>query len=345
MKKLMNKIMGVVLCMACIITIGMGFGIESHAADKSIIANVDGTVQSGTTYDLLKLSSGGSNYLIKIDSETDTSDCKILLPGSKVTVAIYYGNDSYLHAAKITTTSVKNVATGSTQTATVNGNVKDKTTTDTIYLDTLFGEMTIKIDKDTDFNGCSVFCIGKNVDIVVYRGSDSYLHASKISDGANSSIGSVVTNTSGTVYTTTGTVGNGSTEGMVYLNTDAGVMQIKLDANTNCSAGRVIIPGLKVTVGYYRGSDAYIHAASISATRTNAAATLSGTKYTVTGTVGSKTNENVLVLKTSSGDMQIKLDSTTAYNNIMVLTDGRSISVECQRGSDAYLHATAITAK
>lgn len=73
-------------------------GIEAAAAEA---ATVTGTVRSGTTSDLLLLSTKEGNMEIKLDSGTDTSGCKFLLPGSQISVTVTHGSDEYLHATKL----------------------------------------------------------------------------------------------------------------------------------------------------------------------------------------------------------------------------------------------------
>ena len=71
---------------------------------------------------------------IKLDSGTDTSACKILLPGKEVSVSVSRGSDAYLHAVKITTDRPTSTATlDSSTTVTVSGTIGDKTTEE-LYL-------------------------------------------------------------------------------------------------------------------------------------------------------------------------------------------------------------------
>ncbi len=64
---------------------------------------------------------------------------------------------------------------------------------------------------------------------------------------------------------------------------------------------------------------------------------------TVTGTVGSKSNENLLYLSTNYGEMELKLDAVSSVNNLKVLVSGKKVTVTCARGDDAYMHALSIT--
>ena len=344
MKRALRSFVMAALCIALMTTVFMAVSKEAKAAGN-IIATVDGTVASGTSSDILQLNVSGQIYKIKLDSKTETTNCKILLPGNKVTVELCNGNDGYLHAAKITTTSTVTKADSALAKSSVTGKVLDGTTADVMKLETIFGTSNIKMDSATDFSNCNFFTIGSTVEVVVYKAKDGNLYAESVKNTAASYTNATVTNTSGTTYDATGTVAKGSNANLILLDTEGGQMQIKIDANTNASAGRVLVPGLKITVSYYRGSDAYLHASAIKGNKSSSTATVDTlNKYSVGGSIGDKSTEDVIVLCTSSGDMKIKLDSSTTFsNNSVVLTAGTKVSVTCARGSDAYLHATSIT--
>lgn len=145
--------------------------------------------------------------------------------------------------------------------------------------------------------------------------------------------------------TVTGTVTDSTKENLLYLSTNGGVMQLVIDSNTDARSGMMLTPGNKLTVACYRGSDAYMHAASIVGVKDNAAAAELDTSSpsTVTGTVGGKSTENILYLSTSGGEMQLKLDAVRSINNCKVFVSGKKLTVTCVRGSDAYMHALDIT--
>ena len=63
---------------------------------------------------------------------------------------------------------------------------------------------------------------------------------------------------------------------------------------------------------------------------------------TVTGTIGSKSTENMLYLTTQQGDMELKLDAVRSVTNCKVLVEGSRVSIVCARGNDAYMHALEI---
>ena len=60
-----------------------------------------------------------------------------------------------------------------------------------------------------------------------------------------------------------GTVDGKSTEDTLYLNTDGGTMELKLDSSTSFSNCRVLVRGKEVVVLCARGSDAYMHAVNV----------------------------------------------------------------------------------
>ena len=71
-------------CLIAGVTLAPFSGVRVQAAE--VIATVSGTVRSGTTAELLLLSTKEGNMEIKIDSGTDASACKVLLPDRKSVV-------------------------------------------------------------------------------------------------------------------------------------------------------------------------------------------------------------------------------------------------------------------
>lgn len=354
-------------------------GIKAQAVE--ILATVNGTVLSGTNSELLKLSTREGYMEIKLDSGTDITACKILLPDKRVSVAVTYGSDGYLHAAKISSeTQEASVTLDTSSTATVTGKIGDKTTGSVLHVATPQGEMEIKLDATTDVSGCSLLVVGKSYNITCVRGSDAYMHAARIYDTGVAMPATIpVTNgtaaTAGTPTVTpavngntengtaassitpapaapvgvetvsvSGTVTSNTKEGLLYLSTNEGEMQLVIDSNTDTRSGVVLTPGNKLTVSCYRGSDAYMHAASVVGVKDGAGAVEidRSSPATVTGTVGSKSTENVLYLSTSGGEMQLKLDAVNSISNCKAFVSGKKLTVTCARGSDAYMHALDI---
>lgn len=348
------------LCMAVCLSLGMMLApmgaLKAQAAE--IIATVNGTVMSGTTTELLKLSTSDGNMEIKLGSNTDTSSCKILLPGKNINVSVSHGSDGYLHAEKITTGKKEtSVSVDSSSAATVTGTINSKTTSDVLYFDTKYGQMEIKLDTTTDMSGCTVLVADKTYSIVCARGSDAYMHALSISDSASGSSSSsgVVNNgltpaPSGsisselTVSSVTGTVNGKTTEELLYLDTKDGQMQIKIDSMTDSRSAVMLMPNKKLTVSFYHGSDEYLHAAKLSTSKEAMEEVQVDTSSTsdVTGTVNSKTTENILYLDTAHGQMELKLDKVSSISNCKVLISGKKVNVNCARGEDAYMHALTI---
>lgn len=344
-------------CLVCGMTAAPANSLEIQAAE--IIATVQGTVASGTTSDLLRLSTKEGEMQIKLDSGTDTSGCKILLPDSKVSVSVSHGSDGYLHAVKLSgETQAPSTTLDSSTSTTVTGTIGNKSNGDVLFFKTPQGDMEIKMDPTTNLSGCSVLVADKTYSIVCARGSDAYMHAVSISDGVSGSSGT--SSSSGTNYTgmtpapasyvnvdtstVSGTVTSDTKEDLLYLSTSNGVMQIAIDNNTDSRNGMILTPGNKLSVSVYRGSDAYMHAATIFASKDSSSATVdTSSTSTVTGTVGSKSNENMLYLSTKYGEMELKLDSVNSVSNCKVLVSGKKVTVTCARGSDAYMHAISIT--
>ena len=247
------------LCLILGLTIVPGNRLEVQADE--IIATVYGTILSGTTSELLRLSTKQGNMEIKLDSGTDTSAGKILLPGKEVSVSVSRGSDAYLHAVKITTDRPTSTATlDSSTTVTVSGTIGDKTTEELIYLKTNQGEMQIKLDPTTNLSGTPFLVLGKTYEITCARGSDAYMHAVTISDKA-AATGQLGNNSA--YMSVTGTVKDSTKETLLYLSTTEGEMQFVIDNSADTSSGMVLTPGRKITVYFYRGTDAYLHAAEL----------------------------------------------------------------------------------
>lgn len=340
-----------------------------------IIATVQGTVLTGTTADILKISTKEGNMEIKMDSGTDTSACKILLPDEKVSVSVSHGSDGYLHAVKVISNSKNSIVTlDMSNTATVIGTVSKKTKDNVLYFNTNQGEMQIKLDTTTNMSGCSLLVANKSYSITCARGSDAYMHALSISDAGNvvnasntaSSTTSSTTSTTTTMVTNvnpaitpaasgtsnaatmsvTGTVAEGTKEKVLCLSTKEGVMEFAIDNSADTSQGMILTVGNKLSVSFYHGSDGYLHAVTIVGTKKNTETVEVDTNAiaTVSGTVGSKSNEDILFLNTIQGEMELKLDVVKSVSGCKVLVSGKKLTVTCARGSDAYMHALDITA-
>lgn len=327
--------------------------IRAEAAE--VIATVEGTIGSKTTASLLYLSTAQGVMEIKLDSTTDTSDCRVLLAGRKITVAVTGGTDGYLHAAKLSSTEqTSNVSIDTSATAVVTGTLGTKTTESLLYLSTAQGDMEIKFDSTTDISDCKVLVPGQTYTITCARGSDAYLHAIKISGGA---VGTTVNvsltpapadpaNAIAPTMSVAGKVKSKTTESMLYLSTNEGEMQFVIEGNTDTRQGMVLTPDNQVAVAFYHGSDGYLHATMIVGVKTSiSTATVSTSNtVTVTGTVGSKSNEEILYLDTAQGEMQLKMDVVESVAGCKVLLKGKKLNVTVAGGSDAYMHAIAITA-
>lgn len=352
MKKLKSVKLWLTICLALGIMLMPKNQMKAEAAD--IIATVQGTVSSKTNGDILFLSTKDGMMEIKLDSNTEVSGIKVLLPNKSLYVSVTYGNDGYLHAAKIFTNEPTGPVTVDTaHTLSVSGTINAKSTNELLYFNTTGGEMQIKLDDTTKISPVAVLVLNRTYNITCARGSDAYLHAVSIDDpnanktitttgAANSPMPAAAVTAQTSVFT--GTVGNNTTENLLYFMTSGGEMQIVIDANTDSRFGMVLTPGRQLTLTAYRGSDAYMHAAIIMGVKT-ASQTVqvdSSAPMTVTGTVSSKSTEDLLYLNTAQGEMQLKLDAVYNVSNCKVLTSGKQITVTCGRGADAYLHALTI---
>ncbi|MDE7427955.1 MAG: hypothetical protein K2N00_01560 [Lachnospiraceae bacterium] len=334
-----------------------GMSMEVQAAE--IIATVQGKVMEGTTSELLFLDTSDGRMEIKIDAESNTSGCKILLPRKSISVSLSHGSDGYLHAVTISDSPVDSaVSVDMDKVSTVTGTVNNKTTEDVLHLDTDQGEMELKIDKTTDMSGCSVLVVSGKYTVRCARGEDAYMHAVSISDASAAPAADVsqsdvsaqiysqpMANVPGTTRTVTGTVKSSTDESTLELATSEGDFVFKIDDNADTAGGCVLTSDNKLMVTFYRGSDDYLHASKLMGVKDSSSATVdTSSQSTVTGTVKSKSTENILLLDTAQGEMELKLDKLESLSGCKVLVAGKKISVTCARGSDAYMHALTITA-
>lgn len=345
MKKWVKGKITLMLCMAAVLFLTPVMQTRVYAAETV----VQGTVASGTTSGLLLLTTKDGKMEIKMDSNTDVSEARILLPGTKLSVTISYGSDAYWHAVKLSSKGQTNTVTvDNGKTSTVTGTINEKTTGDVLHVDTPQGEMEIKYDGTTNIQ-CSVLVANKNYTISCARGSDAYMHALTISDAptqSSTTANTQVTKSSGNTATNnfTGTIASNTTESVLYLSTRDGVMEFKIDSDADTSNGFVNVSGNRMTVGAYHGSDGYWHAVSTTGDKESSSASINtGSTITVSGTVAGKSTEKKLYLDTNGGTMELKLDAVRSRNNFKVLTVGKKITVTCGYGSDEYWHALDIT--
>lgn len=360
MRKKKIYITGLAFCLALSMMLPVS-SLTVHA--EEVIATVQGKVLSGTTAQLLKLSTQEGTMEIKLDSGTDTSNCKILLPDTSIRVSVSHGSDGYLHAVTITKETQTPSVTLDSSTSTVTGTIGQKTKGDILYLNTNEGEMEIKLDTTTDMSGCSVLVADKYYRITCARGSDAYMHAVSIADAVKpatlpasaasaTTVGTGLTpapadasrvkTASGSV---TGTVGEKTTETLLYLNTNEGEMQFVIESNTDTRRGMIFTKGSKLAVSFYHGSDGYLHAVNVVGVKGSTVESSLDTSSpaTVTGTVNSKSTEDILYLDTKYGLMELKLDSVQSVTNCKVLISGKKLTITCARGSDAYMHVLTIS--
>ncbi len=240
-------------------------------------------------------------------------------------------------------TSISVLADEST---TVQGTVREGTTSSLLLLATPQGNMEIKIDSSTDTSGCKLLLTGKSIYATVYYGSDAYMHASKITSTVSTTAVQLDTSSQSTV---SGTIKNKSTDELLYVSTPQGDMEIKMDSSTDLSGVSVLVAGKTYSITCVRGNDAYMHAVRISDASAAPVASYT-TNYntgnisgvSVSGTVSKNTTPYILYLNTGEGEMQFKLDNTTDTLRGMVHVKGNPLTVYYTHGSDGYLHATTV---
>ncbi len=334
------------LCLALGLLIFPVGRMDVQAAE--VIATVRGTVMKGTTSELMYLDTSSGKMEVKIDSGTDTSGCKFLLPGKVISVSLSHGSDGYLHAVKMTADAQDSSVTLDTSSvSTVTGTLSDKTKNDVLCLDTQYGLMELKYDNSLDMSGCTIMVLGQNYTVKCARGSDAYMHAISISDASSSkgSTSSYIPNNCSSSSSVTGKVSSDTTPDILYLSTSDGVMQFKIDSNADTSRGMVHTKDNKLTVYFYHGSDGYLHATGIVGEKESSSDVTidSSSTSTVSGQVMKKSTENILLLDTRYGEMELKMDKVEGGNNGRALVKDMWVTVTCARGSDAYMHALSIS--
>lgn len=332
--------------------------ITAQAAE--VVATVNGTILADTKTGMLYLSTSGGVMEIKLDGDTDVSECKALLAERKITVSLSHGTDGYMHAVKITSevnNDTVNLDQGSTA---VYGTLSKQSKADLLVFKTQQGTMEIRLDASTDMSNCSILVPESNYTILCSRGSDAYMHALSIADGnakismpslkASSSLTPAPQNPSNMRVPTAavvGTVASGTRDDLLHLSTSGGEMEIVIDADTDTRNGVVLVPGNLLVVSLYHGSDAYLHAVMVAGVKTVSNAVIDTTaesQSTVSGTIAEKSTEDILRLDTSAGTMELKMDAVERIAGCKALTVGKRVTIILTRGSDAYLHAIEIAA-
>ncbi len=332
-------------------------GSATQTSDGKPLANLTGEVLSGTTEALLQLQNSDSKFIIKIDDTVTKKSIRALIPGSTIGVQVYRGDDKYLHAYTLAG-KVSTTATGTRDSSApvqVTGTVQKKTDDNTLYLKATTGDMIIRMDPDTDMTKAGLLVLDKKLDVWVVRGSDSYMHATKIVNAggvSNSStnplgIMSATVTGDGKQYTTKGTVQAKTTNGTLFLKTSGGEdMTIRIDANTQWPNSKALTPNEEVEVTFYRGSDSVMHAASVTsklAACDNVTLDAS-TQLEFSGTID-KIDGYTIHVKNDSGTVIYRFDNNTDFTYCRILTTGRKVTVTGMIGSDKYWHAKKVVAE
>ena len=242
--------------------------------DSSSAVEVTGTVEDGTTQNLLYLSVGGNTMKIKIDQKTDCTKCRVLKQGITVTAKVARGSDAYLHATSLVDNSSGSGSSGAAtlgdsgmltgqSTTVITGTIQSTSTEDFLILRASDQDYKIRLDSGSNMTDCKILVAGASCKAAVYKGSDNYLHAARLIDLSPNYPGTAGTLDSSTKTTVEGTVASGTAINMLNLDVNGGIMKIKIDDSTDTTKCRVLKEGKKVKVEIERGSDAYLHATSI----------------------------------------------------------------------------------
>ena len=328
-------------------------GNVDRTPDGKSVATVSGTVQDGCTDEMFCLKVNGNIMKIKIDKTTDLSLIHALIPGTKITAAVYTGEDKYLHAYKLAgSIALQNNSVRDTSSSiTVTGTVQKNTTDNILYLSTNGGNMTIKLDTDTNISNNGLLLLDKKVNVTAQRGSDAYLHAVSISSDTTyaQTIGNVLQMSDTTERTSEnikveGIVKKETTNAVIQLSTTGGDMTIRIDANTKWTDSKAIQADQKITVVAYRGADKYLHADSVTSKLDAApATTLDGSSAVAfTGTL-TKIDGYTITLKTSEGDQIFRFDNSSDFTGFRMLQGDRTVTIIGVTGADGYWHVKSIS--
>jgi len=225
---------------------------------------------------------------------------------------------------------------------TFTGKIDDRTTADKLYLSTSGGIVEIKVDDSTDNSEAKFFFPGTKVTVTCGSvGSDGYWHASSIKSEVKPGKAEVDSSKKSTVK---GKIAKGTTKEKIFLKVNDGTMEIKLDNETDLSGVKCIMVGRNVEIVCARGSDAYMHALSVSDKSSNALSSENVAKYGsgVSGTISGNTTSNKIILKTSEGKMEFIVDNNTDATEGRVLMPKTKATVYFYRGNDAWNHVSKI---
>ena len=224
---------------------------------------------------------------------------------------------------------------------TFTGKIDDRTTADKMYLSTSGGTVEIKIDDSTDNSEAKFFFPGTKVTVSCSTGSDGYWHANSIKSEIKPGKAEVDSSNKATVK---GKIEKGTTREKIFLKVNDGTMEIKLDNETDLSGVKCIMVGRNVEIVCARGSDAYMHAISVSDKSSNALSSANVAKYGsgVSGTISGNTTTNKIILKTSEGRMEFVVDGNTDASEGRVLMPKNKVTVYFYRGDDAWNHVSKI---
>ena len=247
--------------------ISTGNQIGNVIVDTNNTVDVTGTLNKNTKDNDLHLDTPQGEMIIRLDPSTDMGGCAFLVLNGKYRITCGRGSDAYLHAVKIADASSDANTSASVNGDNsaypfINGTVDSKTTNNMLYLSTTGGTMQFVIDNNANTLKGLMMTSGRSLTVYYYHGNDGYLHAVTTVGARSSSSASV--NTASTL-TATGTVNGNSTENMLFLDTPQGQMEIKLDSVNAINGCRVLVTNQRISVTCASGSDAYLHAVTITA--------------------------------------------------------------------------------
>jgi len=297
--------------------------------------------------------------LIKLDTTTDLSGCTGLVANAPLSIAVYRGDDAYMHANRIVTTTAAAVGTASSG---------DQSAQAAPAATSPYASMSAAQVQEAALaaaqeaankaaaEGADAAGIQAAAQAAVERVASEYAQAVQAAEEAkknaqkaaqennNASSGSTVTTSDGVTVdtgnpvTVTGKVDEGSTSSLINLTTSDGQMKVKIDSNTDLSKSLGMAVGSRVTATVGYGSDAYMHAIRIVSGEVKSG----GSYATAKGTLVDGSWKEVIKLRADGKTTTYYVDDTTDMSQAPLLLPNRIVTISYYEGTDGKRHAASV---
>lgn len=238
---------------------------SSSGVNKSNIIPVNGTVKSGSRYNLIKFDTASGDMLIRIDNDTDASEARVIQEGTYATIKVAGSSDGYLHAISIVSSDTTNdtgMLTGQS-TTTKYGVVQDSSTDAKLKIKIGDEVKTFRLDSGSKGINSSAIVPGEQYAVSYYKGSDDLYHVATYANVDGHDVYTDANIDSNNTCTMYGTVKSTSSNRTLRLDCSGVEAEIRLQTSTDVSKCRIMNTGREVIVKCAYGDDAYWHAVSI----------------------------------------------------------------------------------